>query len=368
MNLGKEGVAVGQQYCHLSLGERTTIEKMGSEGLSMRQIANQLGRSPSTISREVRRGLFSADAVGTAYKPYKDPRLRSASSVNDPVYVAVWAQHRADKRGTRSHQPVKMGSDRLVAYVCDGLRKGWSPQLIAGRARQVDHVGDPEMSICMETIYAWIYSPTQAHRQLQDLLVRAHRKRRKRSGRKVRRSAPKGRVPISERPAEANDRSQFGHWEGDTIIGATKTAIRSEVERKTRYLMARRVTGMTSKAALAAQLAMFKRLPKAARRSTTCDNGPEHALHAKLKQKLDMATYFARPYHSWERGTNERTNGMIRRYLPKRTNFETITASDLADIVAEINNRPMIILGYHTPTEAWRTELARLRSEKTSPP
>ena len=225
------------------------------------------------------------------------------------------------------------------------------------------------MRVCHETIYAWVYAPAQAHRRLWDLLVQAHRKRRKKSGRKVRRSAPKGRTPISERPTEANDRSQFGHWEGDTIIGGTKqVAIRSEVERKTRFLKARKVAGTAAKPALEAQLVMFSRLPAQARRSTTCDNGPEHALHQDLKDKLGMVTYFARPYHSWERGTNERTNGMVRRYLPKRTNLETITATDLGDIVAEINNRPMALLGYHTPAEAWRTELAKLRSQKTSPP
>jgi len=350
----------------LSEAERQVIERMGADGHSMRQIAGRLGRHPSTISREVRAGLFSAGAVGTQYKPYRDPRLRSAATICDPVYNASWAHHRAGQRKARSHQPIKMRSDRLVAYVADGLRKGWTPQLIAGRAALVDHIGDLEMTVSHETIYAWIYAPAQASARWMDYLPRAHRKRRKRVGRRVKRSAIKGRTPISERPPEVNDRSQFGHWEGDTIIGATtKAAIRTEVERKTRFLKAKIVTDTGSQAALDAQVAMFARMPAAARRSTTCDNGSEHAKHLELKQRLGIATYFAQPYHSWERGTNERTNGLIRRYWPKRTDFTTITTSDLRDAVAEINNRPMAILNYRTPAEAYRTELTRLRSNKT---
>ena len=356
---------MGERYSHLSADERTTIEKMGGCGHSIRQIAIFLGRSPSTISREVRRGLFSADAAGTAYRPYRDPRLRSPSTINDPIYVGAWAHHRAIERQARSHQTVKMRHDPLVAYVCDKLRAGWTPQLICGRLKLVDHVADQQMNLCPETIYTWIYAPDQAHRRLMDYLPRAHRRRRHKSARKVQRSAIKGRTPISDRPTQVNDRSQFGHWEGDTIIGGTtKAAIRTEVERKTRYVQARLVQGAGSKAALKAQLVMFQRLPEAARRSTTCDNGSEHALHQKLKDRLGMVTYFARPYHSWERGTNERTNGLIRRYWPKRTNFETICDRDLQDAVNEINNRPMAILGYRTPTEAFHHELAKLKSTK----
>jgi IS30 family transposase len=353
---------VGQRYLHLSAQERTAIEKLGSEGVSIRQIARHLGRSPSTISREVRRGLFSAAAVGTAYKPYRDPRLRSCSTVADPVYVASWAHHRAKERDDRSHQPTRMRHDPLVAYVCDKLRDGWTPQLIAGRL-PIDHPNNPKMRVCAETLYKWIYSDQEKHRQLMDYLPRAHKRRRKKSGRRVHRSKPQGKIPISSRPQSASDRTEFGHWEGDSIVGATKhAAIRTEVERKTRYLAARLVPGTTSQAALAAQLAIFKPLPKAARKTTTCDNGSEHAKWKTLRRRLGVLTYFARPYHSWERGTNERANGLIRRYWPKKTNFEPLTSQELQDAINEINNRPMAVLGYHTPTEAFQTELHQLRS------
>jgi IS30 family transposase len=338
------------------------IEKMGSEGASIRQIARQLGRAASTVSREVRRGLFSAAAVGTAYKPYRDPRLRTPACVPDPVYIASWAHREAAERAARSHQPTRLRCDKLVAYVCDKLRDGWTPQLISGRL-PIDHPGDAQMRVCAETLYAWIYCADQKHRHLMEYLPRAHKRRRKKTGRRPNRAKPPGRVPISERPPGASDRTEFGHWEGDTILGATKgAAIRTEVERTTRYLQARLVAGATSQAALDAQLDIFKPLPEPARLSTTCDNGPEHAKWAELKKELGVATYFANPYHSWERGTNERTNGLIRRYWPKRANLEALTDQDLQDAVNEINNRPMAILGYHTPTEAFQHELEQLSS------
>jgi len=344
------------------LEDRIAIEKMGADGLSLRQMARRLGRAPSTLSREVRRGVFSADAVGTAYKPYRDPRLRSACTVSDPVYIASWAHRRAGQRAARSHEARKMRSDRLVAYVCDRLRAGWTPQLICGRAR-LDHPDDPEMAVCAETVYAWVYSPAQARRRWWDYLPRAHRTRRKNPGRRVARSSPPGRTPISERPPAADQRTQFGHWEGDTIVGATKDhAVRTEVERKTRYLVARKVVGTTSASALQAQTRMFSPLPPLARLSTTCDNGPEHAKHATLAALVGTCTYFARPYHSWERGTNERTNGLLRRYFPKRTDFATVTDHDLQAAVTEINNRPMAVLGYRTPAEAFHDELDQLAS------
>jgi IS30 family transposase len=141
-----------------------------------------------------------------------------------------------------------MRSDALVAHTCDKLRVGWTPQLIAGRL-PIDHPDDPKMRVCAETLYQWIYSDQQKHRQLMDYLPRAHRKRRKKTGRRVNRSKPPGRHPIGSRPSSASDRTEFGHWEGDSIIGATKNAaIRTEVERKTRYLQVRLVSA-TSQAA-----------------------------------------------------------------------------------------------------------------------
>jgi IS30 family transposase len=256
--------------------------------------------------------------------------------------------------------PHKMRSDRLVAYVCDRLREGWSPQLISGRLRR-DHPRDRELRVCPETIYSWIYCEAQLPRRWMDYLPRAHNKRRRRGGRRVGRSSPAGRTPIDDRPGQADSRAEFGHWEGDSVVGAkNRGGVRTEVERRTRFLMARHVPAITSDAALEAQLDMFTPLPAAARLSTTCDNGPEHARHAELRDRLGTTTYFAHAYHAWERGTNENRNGLIRRYYPKRTDFTHVTPEELQDRINEINNRPMAILGYQTPTEAFQEQLNQL--------
>ena len=182
-------------------------------------------------------------------------------------------------------------------------------------------------------------------------------------GRRVSRFPISGRVPISERPEAAGDRSGFGHWEADSVIGAGCN-LHTEVERKTRYLMARIVPDKTAGENVGAQLAMFRPLPAGARLSVTHDNGAEFARHTRLREELGMSTYFADPYSSWQRGSNENRNGMIRRYLPKRCEITLGMARDLREIVDEINNRPMRILGYRTPAEAFTDELLDLQAKQ----
>jgi IS30 family transposase len=167
---------------------------------------------------------------------------------------------------------------------------------------------------------------------------------------------------IDARPDQVNTRAEFGHWEGDSVVSATTTGggIRTEIERVSRFLMARHVPTLSSADALTAQLDMFTCLPAGARRSTTCDNGSEHARHADLAATLGITTYFAHPYHSWERGANEHANGMIRRYFPKRTDFTRVHPDDLQACIDEINNRPMACLDYQTPAEAFNTYLNQL--------
>jgi IS30 family transposase len=167
-NLAREkGVAVGRVYSHLSVEDRNAIERMGAEGLSSRAIAAAIGRAPSTITREIRRGVWSAADMNASYKPYRDPRLRSPSTIPDPVYVGVWAHHKALHRRQRSHQPWRMRHDPLVGYVTDKLRAGWSPQLISGRLKR-DFPDQPKMRACPETIYAWIYHPSRRERRWMD--------------------------------------------------------------------------------------------------------------------------------------------------------------------------------------------------------
>lgn len=172
-----------------------------------------------------------------------------------------------------------------------------------------------------------------------------------------------GRVPISERPPEADGRSAFGHWEADSVIGVGCN-LHTEVERRTRFLMARVVPDKTAGESVGAQLDMFSPLPAGARVSVTHDNGTEFAHHERLRDGLGMATYFADPYSSWQRGSNENRNGMIRRYLPKRCEIRMDMAKEVREIVDEINNRPMRVLGYRTPAEAFADELLELQDQQ----
>ena len=215
---------------------------------------------------------------------------------------------------------------------------------------------DPIMRVSHETLYAWIYAPSQRGLGLWQYLPRGQRKRRQRGpARKVRRAPQiRFRVPIHQRPVEIEDRVEFGHWEADSVLGASGTgALHTEVERTSRFLVAAKIGATTAKATLVAQQAMISQFPAHAVKSITADNGSEFAWHYKLADSTGVPTYFAVPYSSWQRGTNEHFNGRIRKYLPKRTRFDTITEDELADIIAEINNRPRKILGWRTPTEVF---------------
>lgn len=194
-------------------------------------------------------------------------------------------------------------------------------------------------------------------------LPRGHRRRRRHGGRRTSRFPIPGRVPISERPPEADGRSAFGHWEADSVIGVGCN-LHTEVERRTRFLMARIVPDKTAGESVGAQLDMFSPLPAGARVSVTHDNGTEFAHHERLRDGLGMATYFADPYSSWQRGSNENRNGMIRRYLPKRCEIRMDMAKEVREIVDEINNRPMRVLGYRTPAEAFADELLELQDQQ----
>jgi IS30 family transposase len=341
------------------------IEKLLDQGVSRAEIARRLGRARSTISREVARRSWRPSDTAAAYTPYRPAGLRTGEQAKRQ-YRATIAQTHAERAGRRSHRPVRMRSDRLVAYVRDRLARGWTPEEIAGRLR-IEFPADTEMRVSHETLYAWIYAPKNKHLALWRYLSRGLRKRRKRGpARKVRR-APQipFRVSIHHRPPEVEDRTEFGHWEADSVLGARGAgAIHTEVERTSRYLIATKIPAVTAPAALAAQKAMVTALPVHAVKSITADNGSEFAWHHKLAEATAVPTYFAVPYSAWQRGANEHFNGRIRKYLPKRTRLDTITNDELADIITEINNRPRKILGWLTPAEVFND----LCSNPTTPP
>lgn len=343
---------MSRQYKHVSLAERVEIEKLLDRGEFQAEIARRLGRSRSTISREVQRRSWRPSNTSAAYTPYRPVGLRTGEGTSRQ-YRATVAHAHAQRAAQRSHQPHRMRQDRLVDYVRERLRRGWTPAEIAGRL-PLEFGDDALMRVSHETLYAWIYAPAQRELRLWQYLPRGQCKRRKQGpARRVCR-APQipFRVPIHHRPAVVEDRVEFGHWEADSVLGTKGTgALHTEVERTSRYLIATKITALSAQATLTAQQNMISSLPPHAVKSITADNGSEFAWHHKLADATGVPTYFAVPYSAWQRGTNEHFNGRIRKYLPKRTRLDTITEEELADIITEINNRPRKILGWHTPAE-----------------
>jgi len=346
---------MNQGYRHLSLDERSEIEKGLDRQESIRSIAKRLNRHPSTISREAKRNAWRPSNTSAAYRPVRLYWCRRGY-LTQLEYRASVAHTKAGTRAVNSHQRLVFSSDDMVAYVIDRLRAGWTPMMIAQRSRR-GLPGSAPTPVSHETIYQWIYAPDQRHRRLFDYLVRGHKKRRHKQGRRVHSSRIRFRVSISQRPAHVNERTEFGHWEGDTVEGrAHKNGIHTSVERTTRFLVAKKITAITSQATIDAQHSIFATLPPHAARSVTLDNGHENHLAHQL-DIYAMPVYYAHPYCSWERGTNEHFNGILRRYLPKGTDLTDLTQQELDDITTHINNRPLKCLDWLTPAEAFQQQL-----------
>ena len=352
---------MGEVYSHLSEEERQVIQIEAGNGASIRGIGAMPGRSPSGISREIKRNTWFPSNENESYRPYRPKRLK-AGPWTDRYHIAGPAQRKADRRRSKPRKPYRLSHDRLWAQVAEWLGRGWSPLPVSGRLR-VLWPDDALMRVCPETIYRWVYSSRPLRERWARCLPRGHRRRRRHGGRRTSRFPIPGRVPISERPPEAGDRSGFGHWEADSVIGAGCN-LHTEVERKTRFLMAGIVPGKTAGESVGARLAMFSPLPAGARVGVTHDNGTGFARHTRLRDGPGMDTCFADPYSSRRRGSNENGNGMIRRYPPKRSEIRMDMAGELREIVDEADNRPMRVLGYRTPAEAFADELLELQDQQ----
>ena len=335
------------------MDDREVIASLGDRGRTKAQIARALGVHRSTITREVRRGSWQPQHDHANLRPYLRNRLDTRGP-HERLYLAGQAHLMAQERAAASHRPYRMGYDRLVDWVVKHLLKGWTPEEISGRL-PTEFPDDARMRASAETIYAWIYSKPQQHRQLWQYLPRGQRKRRKRAGRRVHCERIRWRTSIHDRPAVIEDRGQFGHWESDSVLGARGTGgLHTSVERTSRYLVAKKIPAITAAATLKAQQVMFTMMPAHAARSVTADNGSEFAYHYRLADTLALPTYFADPYSAWQRGSNEHSNGRIRRYLPKGTSFTDLTLAVLDEVATEINNRPRKILGWATPAEVFQ--------------
>jgi transposase, IS30 family len=318
----------------LSLAEREEIMIGLAQRRGVRDIARQLGRSPSTVSREVRRNMSSS------------PRR----------YRAFPAHIRACVRARRS-RPRKLAAGSAVrAEVVRLLREDYSPGQIAGRLRR-EHPGRVELQVSHETIYQALFVQGKGSLRAEvDAALRCGRARRRRPrmGNHTGRPRIAGLVSISERPAEAADRAVPGHWEGDLIIGAGQhSAVATLAERTTRFCMIVALPrGRTAAAVADALTAKITTLPADLRRSLTWDRGNELAAHAAFTVATGIPACFADPHSPWQRGTNENTNGLIRYYLPKGTDLSVHTQTDPGTIAAKLNTRPRRTLGYATPAEA----------------
>jgi len=329
---------MSKNHIKLTAIEREKISIWINLGISKREIARRLGRSDSTIRDELKRNRFGE------------------------YYIGVNAHAKAVKRKSRASKRHPLKNKSVFKFVLKKLRWGWSPEQIAGRLK-LKHPNNSFWHIHHETIYRYIYDSANKNRELFEYLPRKQKKRQKKHGRKSHRSRIPDRVSIHDRPKSVEKRKEFGHWEGDSVEGKGHNGgIHTEVERKTRFMLAGFIKDLTSieTANIASQ--MFSTLPKQAKKSTTLDNGKEFAKH----KQFNIPTYFADPYSSWQRGTNENSNGLIRRYLPKKTDFTKYEQWELDDIIEEINNRPRKCLGYYTPKELFEKELksisARIQS------
>ncbi len=318
------------EWCslRLSLGEREEISRGIAQGESLRSIAQRLGRSSSTVSREV------------------------ANNGGCDRYRAV-AAHRASRR--RAERPKAMKLDecpRLREVVEDKLSLWWSPVQIASWL-VMTYPDDEEMRVSHETIYQSLY--VQGRGALRKELWRALRTGRARRRPQGRPGSTKGQirdmVMISERPAEIEDRAVPGHWEGDLIMGKRKTSIGTLVERHSRYVMLFQVPDNTAESVRVALTDTVKKLPEHLWRSLTWDQGTEMAQHVTFTIDTGIQVYFCDPKSPWQRGSNENTNGLLRQYFPKGTDLSLVTQDQLDHAAHSLNTRPRQTLGWVTPSD-----------------
>jgi IS30 family transposase len=320
---------MGKRYDQLDLDDRIEISRLHAAGKSRREIGHLMGRDASTIGRELRRNSLPRGE----YKPASADR------------IALSRRRRLSKIERLS---------RLRDHVSDHLAMGWSPEQIAGRLR----LEGSEHSVSHESIYRFIYRWPVRRDKLHRYLARAKATRGRRYFKRRRAPIP-GRRSIHERGQAIDNRSQFGHWEGDLMqFRRQRGNLLTTVERKTGLMLATGLPSKTAEATAASLAELFSGLPAAARRSITCDNGSEFAEHSKLERDLGMPTFFCDPHSPWQRGSIENANGVLRRDLPRKTEFTDYSEQDIQDIVWNNNTIPRKRLGYRTPAEVFLHQLS----------
>jgi IS30 family transposase len=314
-------------YRHIDLDERYVIHKNIASGKSLRACAELLGRSPSSISRELKRNFGEY-----WYRP-KD------------------ADDKSKIRRKESRQRKLDKNEDLRDFVLEKLKSGFSPDSIAGRIKLE---GLKTISISHESIYTWLYKDARNGSNYHKYLLGQRKKRQNRLKPNKNRLKIPNRTSIDKRPVEIEGRDIFGHWEGDTIAGTVASGyLVTVVERKTRFLASGFMKNKRAETCNRALSEAFADIPNSCIKSITFDNGLEFYYHENLKELFECDTFFADPYSPWQRGSNENANRILRRFFPKKMNFSNLTQEDVDKAVHKINSIPRKSIGYYTPYEAF---------------
>ncbi len=345
---GQEAVseqAKPARFRQLQPEERVRLASFKQQGLGVRKIAQELGRSPATISRELRRNTTEQWGYASQLVQKLSNKRRSASYANRP----------------------KMDKPEVRQEVLEMLRRYWSPQQIARELKR-RHPEDGQRQVCAESIYTAIYAypKGELRKELLSCLRFANSKRKKRSAGEDRRGKLREMLSIHVRPAEVEDRLVPGHFEGDFIKGkANQSAVGVLVERTTRLVILARMKDCTAESALEGFALKLAQIPQPLRKTLTYDQGKEMALHAQLAQRLGLEVFFCDPHSPWQRGSCENTNGLLRQYLPKGTDLSVYTQEQLDEIALSLNTRPRKTLKDMTPLQAFTALLAQ--ADSTTP-
>ena len=317
---------VKKVYQHLSSEERDLISGYLSEGKNKTEIAKILDRSPSTISREINRNSLHK---------YTN------------IYYPITAHKTAEKRKLKSRQKERIKNPKVREIISAKIRIGWTPEQIAGHINK-----NYPFKANYESIYLYLYNDAD---ELVKYLARARAKRQKRLQKQGKRMLKiPNRTMINERPGIINERRRFGDWEADTVVSRqSKTTLVVLRERKLQKILIKKIPSRTADNFNKAIIGMFKNIPIKLRKSITFDNGLENARHEVLQTKLGVKTFFCNPYHSWEKGSVENSIGLIRRFLPKKTDFSLIPESEIRYIENLLNERPRKSLNFNSPNQVF---------------